>query len=308
MYDRIIVPVEEGATAESLAAARSLARSLDCALTLLHVHRPHEVPASLEGLPQYRYQHVVDVWGARDLDAEGEEAEWLAALVERVAALEPDMPVDGHVVHAPLSRCVGSDCERLLALSVTAGVDRADLDATAQELIRTCEVPVLLVRPDMPARPIRRILVALDGSRFSEEAVAPAMDLARSAGARLTLLEVVNHYNGLVRLLHPAARSTEAAEGFLRNVASRLPSDLGPVESMVVEHASAAGGIIDEARAGGVDVIAMATHGRGGLLRFMLGSVAETVILDSPVPVLVYRPRGIGAQAPDRSEALGSSI
>jgi nucleotide-binding universal stress UspA family protein len=160
----------------------------------------------------------------------------------------------------------------------------------------------------MPARPIRRILVALDGSRFSEEALAPAMDLARSAGARLTLLEVVSPHHGLVRLLHPAARSTEAAEGFLRNVASRLPSDLGPVEVMVVEHASAAAGIIDQTRETGVDVIAMATHGRGGLLRFMLGSVAETVIRDSPVPVLVYRPRGIGVQAPDRSEALGSSL
>lgn len=231
MYDRIIVPVEEGATAESLAAARSLARSLDCALTLLHVHRPQEVPASLEGLPQYRYQHVVDVWEARDLDAEGEEAEWLAALVERVAALEPDMLVDGHVVHGPLSRCVGSDCERVLALSATAGVDRADLDATAQELIRTCEVPVLLVRPDMPARPVRRILVALDGSRFSEEALAPAMDLARSAGARLTLLEVVSHHNGLVRLLHlphDPRRSPKASCGEWRAACRRTSAPWKP--------------------------------------------------------------------------------
>jgi nucleotide-binding universal stress UspA family protein len=297
MYDRIIVPVEEGAKVESLERPRLLARAVNCELTLLHVHRPREAPAELEGMTQYRYQHVVETWDGQDTEAEAREAEWLADLADGVARLDPELDVSSRVVHAPLARCVHADDEKVLVMAAV-GTDHHGLDPTAQELVRTCGVPVLLLRPEMSLLPIRRVLVALDGSSFSEEALAPAIELARAMGASLSLLEVVTRHSGLVRLLHPAERSAESAERSLRAVAERIPPELSPVEVRVLEHGSATGGILLEAKRGGVDLIAMATHGRGGFRRILLGSVAENVIQAAAVPVLVYRPQGVGAHAP----------
>jgi nucleotide-binding universal stress UspA family protein len=307
MYDRIIVPVEKGAAVGSLERPRLLARALSCELTLLHVHRSREAPAELESITQYRYQHVVENWDGQDADAEAREAEWLADLADAVAQIDPELDVSSRVVHAPLSQCIGGEGEKVLVVAPVAGRDDDGLDPTAQELVRTCGVPVLLLRPAMSLLPIRRVLVALDGSPFSEEALVPAIDLARATGATLSLLEVVTRHSGLVRLLHPAERSAEAADRSLRAVADRLPPELGPVDLRVVEHGSATGGILLEAKRGGADLIAMATHGRGGLRRLLLGSVAESVVRAASVPVVVFRPQGVGAHNTSPDQFAGSS-
>jgi nucleotide-binding universal stress UspA family protein len=303
MYDRIIVPVEAGADVDLIERPRLLARALNCPLTILHVHRPREAPAELEGLTQFRYQHVVESWDGQDSEAEAREVEWLADLADAVSRQDPELDVASRVVHAPLARCVHGEDEKVLVV-VAAGDPASDgLNDTAQEIIRTCGIPVLLARPEMALLPIRRVLVTLDGSGFSEEALVPAIDLARATGARLTLLEVVTRHSGLVRLLYPAERSAEAAEANLRAVADRVPPELGTVDVRVVEHASATGGILAEARAAEADVVVIATHGRGGLRRLLLGSVAETVVKAAPVPVLVFRPQGMGAQTSDSGVA-----
>jgi nucleotide-binding universal stress UspA family protein len=303
MYDRVIVPVDEGADVGSLDHPRLLARALNCELTLLHVHRSREAPGDQEAITQYRYQHVVETWDGRDEDAAAREAEWLADLADAVAALDPELEVTSRVVHAPLSRCVRSEDEKVVAVAPAADGTGDALDPTARELIRTCGIPVVLLRPEMPVLPIRRILVALDGSPFSGEALAPAIDLARATGAAISLLEVVTRHSGLVRLFHPAERSAEAAEKGLRGVAERIPPELGQVDVRVVEHGSAAGGILMEARQGDVDLVVMATHGRGGLRRLLLGSVAESVVHAAPLPVMVFRPIGVGAETPDAGVA-----
>lgn len=305
MYDRIIVPIDEGAGTESLDHARTLARTLDCELTLLHVHCCTEAPPELEGLPQYRYQHVVERWDERDAQAEAHEVEWLAEMADRVAAEEPELKVSSRVVHAPLGETLRTGEERLLIVVAAPELQLDGLDTSIQELLQGGGVPVLLARPGVDLLPVRRILVTLDGSRFSEEALAPALELARATGAKLSLLEVVTRYTGLVRLLHPAERTAEAAEQFLREVRHRIPPELGPVDVRVVENANAAAGIAGEARRGDVDLIAMATHGRGGLRRLLLGSVAESVVRSSRVPVLLYRPAGF--PAPSKAAAPATS-
>jgi nucleotide-binding universal stress UspA family protein len=151
------------------------------------------------------------------------------------------------------------------------------------------------------------VLVALDGSSFSAEALAPAIDVARALGAALTLLEVVTRHSGLVRLLHPAERSAEAAERSLRAVANRIPPELGPVEVRVLEHGSATGGILHGAKLEEADLLVMATHGRGGLRRLLLGSVAEHVTRSSPIPVLLFRPQGVGPRNAAPDQFAGSS-
>jgi nucleotide-binding universal stress UspA family protein len=295
MYDRIIVPIEEGGGVEAVDPVRPLVRKLGCGLTLLHVHHTREVPPQLEDLPQFRYQGVVESWNERDQEAEAHEVEWLREMAEAVAAEEDGMTVTSRVVHAPLSARLHEQGESVLVLAPASEVHFTGLHPTVREVLAGGGVPVLLVRRERDVLPLRRILVALDGSDFSREALEPALALARATGARLSLLEVVTRHNGLTRLLRPGDRSAETAERFLRNVRGEIPTELGPVDLRVVEKGNAAAGIAEEARRGDVDLVAMATHGRGGLRRLILGSVAESVVRSSPVPVLLYRPVGVDA-------------
>ncbi len=302
MYDRIIVPIDEGVTGV-LDQARPLARELGCELTLLHVHHLQEAPTELEGLPQYRYQGVVESWDDRDLEAEAHEVAWLAALAEEVAAGEPELTVSSRVVHAPLARTLRVGDESVLILAPAEDVHIDGLNRTVLELLRGGGLPILVFRPEMGLLPLRRLLITLDGSSFSEEILAPALELARATDARISLLEVVTRSGGLRRLLRSGERSAEAAERFLREVRSRVPEALGGVDVRVVEQGNPAAGIVKETRREDIDLVAMATHGRGGLRRLVLGSVAESVIRVAQVPVLLYRP--VGAPA-DRDEASRS--
>ncbi len=301
MYDRIIVPIEEGAT-DSLIQACPLARELGCELTLLHVHHPQEAPEELEGLPQYRYQGVVESWDERDLEAEAREVQWLAELADEVAAREPEQTVSSRVVHAPLARSLREEGESVLVVAPAEDVHLEGLNRTVTELVRGGGVPILVCHAGVELLPIRRMLVTLDGSSFSEEVLTPAVEFARATGARLSLVEVVTR-RGLTRVFRPGDRSAEAAEEFLRDVRSRIPEEMGPVDTRVVEQGNAAAGIVRETRRDEVDLVAMATHGRGGLRRLVLGSVAESVIRGANVPVLLYRPAGVGAPTAEKEVA-----
>ncbi len=294
MYDRVIVPLAEDAETPCLAHARTLARDLRCELTLLHVHQCAEAPAELQALPQYRYQHVVERWTGLDLDAEAAELDWLTDIADRLAEDEPELTISTRVVHPPLSGDLGRPDEKLLVIAPARDLHLDGLNWCTRELVRTGGLPVLVTPIERPLLPLRRILIALDGSDFSREAVAPALELARATGARVSLLEVVTRYNGLVRLLRPGDRTAEAAERSLREVRERIPPEIGPVDVRVVEHANPGAGIVAEARREDVDLVAMATHGRGGLRRIMMGSVAESVVRSVQLPVLLFRPTAAG--------------
>lgn len=308
MYDRIVVPIEEGGTTEAVDQARPLARALGCELTLLHVHHPQEAPAELEGLPQYRYQGVVESWDERDLEAEAHEVEWLAAMAEEVAGGEPELTVSSRVVHAPLIRSLRAGEESVLVVAPAEDVHIDGLNRTVLELLRGGGVPILVARPHFQLLPVRRMLVTLDGSSFSQEVLTPALDFARKTGARISLLEVVTRRGGLRQLLRSGERSAEAADRFLRDVRARIPDEYGSVDVRVAEQGNAAAGIVRETRREEVDLVAMATHGRGGLRRLVMGSVAESVVRGARVPILLYRPVGaeVRRDAPERQEAAAS--
>ncbi len=294
MYDRVIVPLAEDAETPCLAHARTLARNLSCELTLLHVHECAEAPVELEALPQYRFQHVVESWTGRDMDVEAEELEWLAGIADRLASDEPDLTISTRVVHAPLTAALAAPGERALVIAPARDLHLDGLNFATRELVRTGGLPVLVAPVERSLLPLRRILIALDGSEFSREVVGPALELARATGARVSLLEVVTRHNGLVRLLRAGDRTADAAERSLRDVRERIPPDVGPVDVRVVEHGNPAAGIALEARREDVDLVAMATHGRGGLRRILMGSVAESVVRSVQLPVLLFRPTAAG--------------
>ncbi|MBI2322556.1 MAG: universal stress protein [Chloroflexi bacterium] len=142
----------------------------------------------------------------------------------------------------------------------------------------------------------QHVLVPLDGSATAEAAMPHAEALARQGGARLTLLRVLPPPDSYVI---PEAvfvdreqvmRSLEAeALGYLRAVRERLEGG-GLTVRTTTRVGDAATAILDTARAVGADLIVMATHGRSGLGRWALGSVADRVVRAAGVPVLLVRP------------------
>lgn len=129
-----------------------------------------------------------------------------------------------------------------------------------------------------------RILVPLDGAKYSEEMLPHAAALARVHGTALTLLRVVEKEG-----------SQSEAEAYVDALANGLSAQ----GRCVVARADVAEVILEEARKLPGTLVAMTSHGRSGLMEAMLGSVALRVVRNSDAPVLVYRPRGAGAQGGD---------
>ena len=138
----------------------------------------------------------------------------------------------------------------------------------------------------------KKILVPLDGSALAEAIVPQVVELARVHGAELVILRVA--------LAHafPGADPTEAqlqavreSEAYLEGVEKGL-KDRGFHVSSVVRYGHAAEEILDHAAFAGIDLIAMSTHGRTGVSRWVLGSVTEKVLRASSTPLLLVRAPG----------------
>ena len=157
-----------------------------------------------------------------------------------------------------------------------------------------------------------RIIVPLDGSKLAESALPEAEKLARITDAELVLVRVVDYSSrdrfgdfGLLYEYEAMAKALEEerelATTYLADISARVEADGLTVSATLVD-GIAAKAIVGMAKPG--DVIVMAAHGRTGLRRWFIGSIAEDVLRHSPVPVLRVRatdiaPEGVngGAQA-----------
>jgi nucleotide-binding universal stress UspA family protein len=152
----------------------------------------------------------------------------------------------------------------------------------------------------------RNVLVAVDGSAHAQRALEEAIDLVRLGGGSLTLVTVVPKlsawFQGPVAGLPPAADSAAAGplpsdlarvrDGLVRDyrqlsehAQSMVPDDV-PSSALVLD-GRPADAIISQVRAGGHDLVAMGSRGRGKLRSALLGSVSHQVVNDSAVPVLI---------------------
>jgi nucleotide-binding universal stress UspA family protein len=134
------------------------------------------------------------------------------------------------------------------------------------------------------------ILVPLDGSDYSERALATGLELARLTGAKVTLLTVILGYKDAhvppVERLDQQAR--DRAEAYLAPFLEDARKAGFDVSSRV-GHGDPAQEIVASARERGADLIVMSTHGIGATGRHALGSVAMKVLQDSDCPVLMVR-------------------
>ena len=146
---------------------------------------------------------------------------------------------------------------------------------------------------------IKTILVPLDGSVLAEAALQPALDLARDYHAKLVLVRAAEAHT--LPMSDPTDAQVEAvrtAEGYLAGARERLGrAGLADVET-AVWYGPPAEAIVEAARYRGADLIVMSSHGRSGLERLVLGSVAETVLRSTETPTLLIRPGAALAETP----------
>jgi nucleotide-binding universal stress UspA family protein len=184
------------------------------------------------------------------------------------------------------------------------GVDRWGVGSVADHVMRRNPKPTLLVRlPYTPAsgpapvRPVllQRLLVPLDGSPVAESALPLAVELATATGAQLVLLRVEPWrtvgsapYGTVAEFTSIEDKAAAEATSYLEGVRARLPAGLA-VQTVVLRGRPSTS-LVDFALYEHVDLIVMTTHGRGGVRRLVLGSVADHVVR-AGVPAVLVRPQ-----------------
>jgi nucleotide-binding universal stress UspA family protein len=196
----------------------------------------------------------------------------------------------------------------VMATHGRSGPGRWIYGSVTDEVLRRSPVPLVVLPPaaalSWPGKQPPSLLVPLDGSALAEAALAPATDLAQQLAATVMLVDVVP-WPPLVadrgdvppEVFDPEPQLAEA-HAYLAEVAGRLDGQLGSV-AWRVELGWPEVVIARIAEEQQVDLIAMSTHGRTGVPRLVLGSVATAMLQRSTVPVFLVRPTQVKHAAED---------
>lgn len=302
-WTSVLVPLDGSDFArEALPCGEHIARRDGARLRLVAVH---------PGLPPGPGGTVPEALTGADRRKRESRREALEALAGELR--ERGLKAEAEVLSGPvveeLARRAGESADLVVMATHGRGpLSRLWLGSVADGLVRSSPVPVLLVRPrdddtdgEAPGSGgFHRVLVPLDGSARARRAVEPAARLLDDPAGALILLRVVVPVTltGLGPADVPSGvdvSATEAmeeeAEQRLDETARKVGERLGlAVESRVVRHPHPAEAVLRAVSETEADAAAVATHGRGGLQRVLLGSVADKVVRGARTPVLVVRP------------------
>ncbi len=175
-----------------------------------------------------------------------------------------------------------------------SGLTRWVLGSVTEKVLRSAPCPVMAVRA---ARHPQRILITLDGSPLAEGAIGPGLSLAQSLQAEVTLLRCVPHILADGKLdEHERGLSRRMQEDLINEAKEYLRTQLdeagraGVTINPAVRIGSPADNILEYVETYGIDLVAMATHGRTGLKRWVYGSVTAKVLRSVSCSMLVIRP------------------
>jgi nucleotide-binding universal stress UspA family protein len=158
-----------------------------------------------------------------------------------------------------------------------SGFSRWMMGSVAERVLREAKCPVMVTRHDKQAK---RILIPLDGSVLSEQALPIGFSLAEANGATVHLM----------RVHESSSESAQAAiEAYLDGCVAKREEDI-EVKTAVI-HGSPASSIIDYVEKNEIDLIVLATHGRRGVHRWVYGSVTEKILRGIERNILVVRPQ-----------------
>jgi nucleotide-binding universal stress UspA family protein len=288
MYKKILVPLDGSRLAEqALPYACLLAGAYGAAVTLLRVSDPDA------RLPFSASQSASDY------------------LNYTAASLQPLSVASVEKIGKPAevivdSAMADSDCLIAMATHGVTGPRRWFLGSVASKVVQSAANPLLLIRPVENGLPpatiaLKRVVVPLDRSGLAEKVLPHVASLARKLKLEVQLVRAYalppNAYlvaDGVIDQGPAQFRSSmhEECEKYLDGKVAGLRADgVDPVSATMIE-GDAANEIVELAAGSPQSLIAMSTHGRSGVGRWVLGSVAEKVVQHSRAPVLLIRASG----------------
>jgi nucleotide-binding universal stress UspA family protein len=193
----------------------------------------------------------------------------------------------------------------IMATHGVTGLRRWWLGSVSEKIVTHSITPILLIHSKQKNEldrerkaTFKRILAPLDGSDIGEAALMHSVELAQKTGSHLTLLHVIpevhsiesrilgQEFNKFVKAMN------DAGQEYLDKVSARL-KEKGIENITRIAHGDPAEIIVDTAIHENADLIAMSTHGRSGIARWVLGSVADKIIHESRLPMWLVRPQKI---------------
>jgi nucleotide-binding universal stress UspA family protein len=299
----ILVPLDGSPFGEhALPLALSIARRAAVPLEVIHVH------VSLA--PVYA-ESIVAVDNTLEPRLRAQEKSYLDGVVERVRVAST-VPVasallDGSVTEAVQEHVAVHRPEVVVMTTHGRGpFSRFWLGSVADQLMRRLAVPLLLVHPkdeppDLAADVVpSHVLIPLDGSPLAEQVLDHATELGELLHADYTLLRVVEPmlpagYGAMGFVVEATDQGAliarrDEAQIYLNRVAEGLRQKGVQVQTRVAVNLSPAEAILEESTKADGTLIALETHGRRGLARLVLGSVADKVVRGTSVPILICRP------------------
>jgi nucleotide-binding universal stress UspA family protein len=308
MFQRILVPLDGSERAEqALPIAARLARASSGELLLVRVvNPPIDYSGGLSPVPT-----ISEVTVESEMR---EAADYLAEVARRglLAGIASETEVRfGYPAPQLMGAAEAHGCDLIVLCSHgRTGMSRWALGSVAHTLAHQSGLPVLVLRwareraNDEQERPFST-LVPLDGSQLAEAALAPAAALTEALAAPrrgvLHLAQVVKDIRSSVaegKILELNEEAHRLARSYLNNVAERLASQEAGGRLTLTTSVEAASdtarallGLAEQDGPGGCDLIAISTHGRGGLERWAMGSVTDRLLNATHLPVLVIRPR-----------------
>ena len=302
MYRNIMVPTDgSGFDREAIRVALRLAERSEAKVRLVRVLSQGSffgIAAASEGTSL----------AAEVVRSERDRAlsELYALAAECRATTDVDITVDLH--SGPVADVLEGYTKRhhcdLIVMSThgRSGIARLSLGSVTDSLIRHTSVPVLVVKPAPSylnphvTECFKRILVPLDGSSLAEQVLPRAIAFAKLQDAEITLLHVLQSQAFPQRAITDrntswADQTIARAEQYLNRVAAGVRGSGIPTRTDIVISESVPDAICDYAAREHVSLIAIATHGLGGVGRMLRGSVADALIHSTTASMLVWKPQ-----------------
>jgi nucleotide-binding universal stress UspA family protein len=296
MFSRIVVPLDGSPLSErALDPARALARYDQAELVLVRAADPERVLVP-EG------PSIGMLYPDQSLAEARREAQRYLTSIQTAYGAE-GQPVRVVVDEGDAAGAIVDAAEQTQAHLIVmsshgySGAKRWLLGSVAEKVLNGATCPVWVVRaPSLP----QHVLITLDGSPLAEEVLVPALAVARGLRAQVTLLRIVPEYSSAdLRALDECERGmgrrfvdevVEEAADYLCRVADRFGDEAVRLNT-AVRSGPPADSILEFAERHEVDLVAMTTHGRTGLRRWIYGSVTHKVLDQMPVSMLVVRSR-----------------
>ena len=298
MYKKVLVPLDGSKLAEAvLPAVTQIATGLKARVTLFGVVE-EDIVAAIANPMQGRY---VDQVGSTALTV---ARDYLKGVSRRLGLPEDQVQCTAKV--AAVSEAIVEEAERdgatLIAMSThgRSGAGRWLLGSVADKVLHAASAPLLLYRPRADRRQgaeFSTIVVPLDGSPMAETVLPHAEALAGAMGLGVHLIRVtstlIEYYAGEGFYTYPGDLIAEMDREALRYLEAKSAElKKRGVRKVTTQHLTGAVAIqiVDAVKNLPGSLVAISSHGRSGVGRWVLGSVADRVVSGAGSPVLVVRP------------------